>query len=429
MALTILVTLKQGIACHNNCNGTLQAEITGTVGTPPVSYAWEYDSGSGFVSIGTNSYLLSSCCSGSYRVTVTDGASNYISNTYVLTNPAVISATVSEDGASCTGRADGSIVVSGTTGGVGTYTYHWSGPNGYSTNTQSISNLRPGTYILTITDSNGCIKQYTKNITNGKTLNPHLSITNANPCSYTCNATATVAPTGGNSPYFYLWNTGSTTSTVTGLCAGTYTCVITDVIGCVYNVTVVIPSTPKLELTYFVTDPTVSSPASGSIITNTTGGQDPYTYLWSTTSTSNQITGLSAGTYTLTVTDDNGCTIEHTFILSLGCDNLSLSEFKVFQMKLQCCVGNLMKRHNSFIRQGRQDLADKLRPNLYLAKMILDRFYCIDDISEDTCWSCTDIQALMDLAKKICDCDCCNENSEEIVHVRWNSETNRFDVI
>lgn len=111
---------------------------------------------------------------------------------------------------------------------------------------------------------------------------------------------------GGTSPYTYLWSNGSTTSSPTGLSAGVYSVTVTDNTGGTATASAILGQPDSLWANLAVFNPTTGS--NGNITLSTNGGTSPYAYSWSTGSTSNPITGLSAGTYTVTITDDNGCT-------------------------------------------------------------------------------------------------------------------------
>ncbi|TAL58410.1 MAG: T9SS type B sorting domain-containing protein, partial [Bacteroidetes bacterium] len=137
-----------------------------------------------------------------------------------------------------------------------------------------------------------------------------VSATQTNPtCSNPCAGTATTVPTGGTSPYTYSWNTSpvQTTQTVTGLCAGTYSVLVTDAAAATAAVTVIITQPSLLTATAAATAASCGS-NNGTAAASASGGTSPYTYVWSNNSTTQQISNLIAGNYTITVTDANGCT-------------------------------------------------------------------------------------------------------------------------
>lgn len=171
---------------------------------------------------------------------------------------------------------------------------------------------------------------------------------------------------------------------------------------------------------------------TGSIsIVDVTGGNDPYTYLWEDSDgthigTSSIITGLAVGDYTCTITDDDGCASIVNFSIHDVCADFNLSEFKVFVLKAQCCLGKLSLKYNKLLAAGREDLTIVLSNNLKILWMTLQSLYCIDTLNDNPCLTCTQIQSLMDKINKICTCDCCTENGETKVDVTYDESTGTF---
>ncbi len=127
-------------------------------------------------------------------------------------------------------------------------------------------------------------------------------------CYGLCNGKASVVGSGGWAPYTYLWSNGATTANVAGLCPGTYTVTVTDIdLGYAVG-TVVISQPPQLGVTAFGTDQICDNAPEGTATAVPYGGTPPYIYNWSNGGTTAIITNLTAGTYTVTVTDANGCT-------------------------------------------------------------------------------------------------------------------------
>ncbi|MBL4578649.1 MAG: T9SS type A sorting domain-containing protein [Flavobacteriales bacterium] len=128
-------------------------------------------------------------------------------------------------------------------------------------------------------------------------------------CNGSCDGTATAMATGGMSPYTFLWNSGATTSTITGLCAGFYITTVTDNLGAADSFGVSIFEPPALVVTLTVSNATAGN-CDGSIASSVSGGTAPYTYLWDdpfAQTTATAVT-LCAANYSFYVTDANGCT-------------------------------------------------------------------------------------------------------------------------
>ncbi len=202
----------------------------------------------------------------------------------------------------CNGASTGSIDLT-VTGGTSPYTYAWSN----SATTQDISGLVAGTYTVTVTDANSCTKTLSATITQPSAL--ALSSTQVN---VLCNGNATgsidLTVSGGTSPYTYAWSNSATTQDISGLAAGTYTVTVTDANACTKTLSATITQPSALTLSKTQVNVLCNGNATGSIDLTVSGGTSPYTYAWSNSATTQDISGLVAGTYTVTVTDANSCT-------------------------------------------------------------------------------------------------------------------------
>jgi hypothetical protein len=133
---------------------------------------------------------------------------------------------------------------------------------------------------------------------------------------------------GGVPPYSYSWSpTGETTEDINGLFAGAYTVTVTDADGCRATNITVVTEPDSLSLSADITDESGSGANDGSITLTVAGGTPPYFFLWSTGDTTKDLTGLTAGTYDVTVSDFNGCSISGTFEVVLQQERLSGSGF------------------------------------------------------------------------------------------------------
>ena len=202
----------------------------------------------------------------------------------------------------CNGAATGAIDLT-VTGGVSPYTYLWS--NG--TTTQDLSGRTAGTYTVTVTDANGCTKSISATITQ-----PTLVVLSSTVTNVACNGGNTgsvdLTVSGGVSPYTYVWSNAATTQDLSGLTAGTYTVTVTDANGCTKTTSATISENSTLAATTTTVPVTCNGGSNGSIDLTVSGGTSPYTYLWSNGATTQDLTGRTAGTYTVTVTDALGCT-------------------------------------------------------------------------------------------------------------------------
>ncbi len=207
---------------------------------------------------------------------------------------------------SCFGGNDGILSATGK-GGQAPYTYAWTDANGVALSTNyEITGLTAGNYTVKVTDANGC--EITE--TFAVTQQPGMIITNTVTnliCFGDTNGAIDVTVSGGRSPYAFSWSNGATTEDLTNLTAGTYTLTITDSYGCVR--TLVVPITQPAQLTASHTSTNINcfGANNGSIDLTVTGGTAPYTYVWSNSLSTQDISNLSAGIYTVEISDTNGC--------------------------------------------------------------------------------------------------------------------------
>ena len=209
------------------------------------------------------------------------------------------------------GGLGGSATVS-VYGGVSPYTYSWS-PNGGSS---SIANgLTAGTYTVSVNDSHGCISTISVTITSPAPIVVTTTVTTQVDCHGNADGSGAASATGGTGAYTYSWSpSGGSASSASALTADVYTVTVNDANGCVGTASLNITQPTQLTTTATVTNEVHCKGGNdGNATANPTGGTMPYSYSWSngtsTVSTSNP-TGstLSAGSYTVTVTDANNCT-------------------------------------------------------------------------------------------------------------------------
>ncbi len=291
-AITLTTSFVQSTC--GNANGSATVVIAG--GTGPYASAWAPSGG--------NNTTASGLSAGSYTVTVTDANGCVGSATVNVTNAgsptAVISSTVD---VSCFGGGNGSITVTASNG-TGPYTYAWA-PSGGAAATAN--GLTAGSYTCTVTDSNGCSTTASAIITEPTALTISGTSTNIN-CFGNATGTASVIAGGGTPAYTYAWTpSGGATANATGLAAGTYTCTVTDVNGCIITQSFTITQPPQLTIAVAGFNVSCFNSCDGQVVVIPTGGVPNYTFAWNTGCTSPSCTNVCAGSYTVVVTDANGC--------------------------------------------------------------------------------------------------------------------------
>jgi hypothetical protein len=235
---------------------------------------------------------------------------------------------------SCYGGSNGSIEIN-ITGGSGSYIFNWSGPGGFSAVTKDISGLKAGTYTVRVTDQNNSACSIFPDPVFVLTEPPVLTAAGTSPLmndginNIICNGGTgliDITATGGTGgTYSYSWTTTDGSGIIDGiedqnnLTAGTYTVVVSDSNNCPATVTLTLlqPATLETRLKPKNISCETGSFNNGSIELLISGGSAPYTYLWSNGEVTKDITGLTAGMYTVIVTDFNGCIIEDSARISL----------------------------------------------------------------------------------------------------------------
>jgi len=292
--VTITVNNDSNVTCNGLSDGG--ASVTITSGTSPYSYEWSTSS--------TATYITG-LTAGTYSVTVTDANSLTSSGTVIITQPnELVTATAVDSNISCNGLSDGGATASAT-GGTTSYAYAWSN----SATTASITGVISGTYSVTITDVNGCTDSSSVTVTQPSVLNSSTSLDSNVSCNGFSNGGASASGTGGTTAYMYAWSNSATTASITGVVAGTYSVTVTDANGCTDSSSIAVTQPTELISSASVTaNVSCNGLADGSATASGSGGTTSYSYLWSNAAATASITGTAAGTYSVTVTDANGCT-------------------------------------------------------------------------------------------------------------------------
>ncbi len=298
--MTIAVT---NVSCFGG-NGSATATPSG--GNAPFSYLW---SGAG----GTTGQTVTKPA-GSYTVTATDASTCQQTASLTITEPAAVTIAEIHTDLQCFGDADGDITLTPSGGTGPNYTYAWSIPG--STNMQVL--LVAGTYDATVTDQATCTATISVTLTEPTQLSINIQQSSIS-CFGANDGSITITTSGGTLPYTYTWNPNvTTTNSASSLGPGNYAITISDFNNCSINpnITLTEPSQP-LSVTPSQTDLTCFESADGTASVIANGGTAPYAFAWGpNVSTTFSATGLAAGNYDLTVTDNNGCTVNNLFVIT-----------------------------------------------------------------------------------------------------------------
>ena len=273
-------------------NGT--ATAVGSGGVAPYTYLWAN---------GQTTSSISGLSRGYYNVEITD-AQGCKGNAwaYIQQSPN-ISVNTTVTNATCL-QSDGQAIAFGS-GGVNPYTYAWS--NGQTT--QTATNLSGGSYErVIVTDANGCTGNGYAYVQSTTPINVTYTTTPSSCTSPTGSALLSI--NGGTSPYSVVWYTSPQASGIqlTNVAPGSYSFKVTDAVGCVRTGSAVVPPISSIYASVQASD-VICPNTNGSAVATVSGSDPPFTYLWSNSATTKQITNLSAGTYSCKITDAKGCSV------------------------------------------------------------------------------------------------------------------------
>ena len=311
------------VACNGGMTGSINISVSG--GTPGYTYTWTKNGDP----IANTTQDLSGLGAGTYEVTVTDANGCSEKKSAVISEASDLVVTEENVDVACNGGMTGSINIS-VSGGTPGYTYTWT-KNGdpIANTTQDLSGLGAGTYEVTVTDANGCSEKKSAVISEASDL----VVTEEN-VDVACNGGITgsinISVSGGTPGYTYTWTKNgdpiaNTTQDLSGLGAGTYEVTVTDANGCSEKKSAVISEASDLVVTEENVDVACNGGMTGSINISVSGGTPGYTYTWTKNgdpiaNTTQDLSGLGAGTYEVTVTDANGCSEKKSAVISEASD-------------------------------------------------------------------------------------------------------------
>jgi hypothetical protein len=227
---------------------------------------------------------------------------------------------------SCFGANNGSIVTTVSGPFTAPLSYTWSN----NATTQNLGNLAPGTYTVSVMDANGCTGTAVATIVQPAPLTASATATNL-ACNAASNGAITLNVSGGTGPYAFNWSNNATTQNQSGLLPGLYTVTVTDANLCTTTASVTVgqPMASSIAVTGVATNISCNNTSNGIIDITASGGTPPYTYLWNNTATTEDLSGLLPGTYTVTVTDAFMCTGTSSFTVNPAIPGVILNSVSV----------------------------------------------------------------------------------------------------
>lgn len=267
-----------------------------------------------------NAFVQSNWVSGAVGVNETPGVANSaandawigsmnpqcgVANTMILT----MASTPTGCGGMCSGTAGVAI-----SGGTSPYAYSWS--NGGTI--ANLSALCAGTYTVTVTDANNCQATDQVTVTNSaSTISVSLTPVNVT-CNGNCNGSITSSVSGSSGTVSYLWSNAAITQNISGLCSGNYSVTVLDQAGCSATASTTITGAGNLQVAMNSTNETCLGSCNGTTSATVTGGASPYTYLWSNTATTSSLSSLCPASYSVTITDQAGCSVTGSSSVLVG---------------------------------------------------------------------------------------------------------------
>ncbi|MEA3443208.1 MAG: SprB repeat-containing protein, partial [Bacteroidota bacterium] len=287
------------LLCNNDNSGAIDLSVSG--GTLPYTFAWD------------NSEVtedLTGLAAGTYNVVVTDDNGCSVSGSYTVTEPTALALSEVIVDVLCNGDLTGSIDIT-VTGGVAPYTYAWDN----SEITEDLAGIAAGTYNVVVSDANGCTIAGSYTVTEPTALAISEVIVDVL-CNGDFTGAIDLTVSGGVAPYTFAWDNSEVSEDLTGLAAGTYNVVVTDDNGCTIAGSYTVTEPTVLAVSEVIVDVLCNGNLTGSIDITVTGGVAPYTYAWDNSEVSEDLAGITAGTYNVLITDDNGCTIAGSYTVT-----------------------------------------------------------------------------------------------------------------
>ena len=305
-------------SCADVCDGTATVGPTG--GVAPYTYDWGPDP-----ITGDSTSTVTGLCGAIYSVSITDSVGCNVVLDVLIPAPPALTATAVIDPISCNGACDGAITLT-TSGGTGQPAFTWVPEPPSGVGAATITELCPDTWTVTINDVNGCDTVYSFTLVDPPVLQVDLQTTDIG-CFGDCSGAASTFVSGGSGTYQIIWTTAGGVliaqgvDTISDLCAGDYLLNVTDGAGCTSSTPFTIEQAPALTAQVVFSGETCNGPCDGTAVITPGGGSGPLFITWTDpdgvvfAQDTNQVSGLCAGNWSVTVADSAGCDSTFNFTL------------------------------------------------------------------------------------------------------------------
>jgi PKD repeat protein len=309
---TAAFTVNDNLIC---ASGSANFTFTGT--NNPSTFSWSFEGANTPTSSATSPQNITYANAGTYDVTLTVtnafGSDTFTCNDCVtVSNPPNISFGITHP--SCSGSSNGGIV-STVSGGNAPYGYAWASGQA----TANLSGLAAGTYPLTVTDAQGCVRQATATLTQPIALN--VSVFHSDLTCFSANDGSAVASSvGGTGNVNFTWSNGTSGQFISNAAAGVYIITGTDANGCTDVESFIIEQPDMMVANIIVTSPETCIGNDGGAIVQVEGGTEDYMVVWGNGAQGDNLENVSAGDYAVVITDQNGCMINASANIPYDCE-------------------------------------------------------------------------------------------------------------
>ena len=320
--LTGQIVVLSNVNCNGESNGS--AEVIPSGGDGNYNVVWDN---------GEQGLIATMLDAGIHRFILTDGSGLSVTGEIEILEPSPIDIVFNGFQSTCNDNTG--ILEASIGGGVGGYSFLWS--NG-STNDR-ITGLEAGVYTITVIDANSCEATKSVEIDDVGGFEAQVALVSNVSCFGESDGAARINITAGNEsgPFRFTWSNGETNQAISGLSAGFYEVTATSEIGCVLIGEITITEPPEIQISETNIQPATCGESNGSISVNVSGGTPGYTQVWNTGQTGSQLNQISAGTYTITVTDADNCVKSQSFVVQ---DEGGLNVTIAIDNPISCFGGN-----------------------------------------------------------------------------------------